>query len=85
MKEPKYNGGPAFPFGHGYSGMTLRDYFAAHATEEDICVALDSVKKVEVVRVLSDGKKAIERGYPDNARQLARYIHADALLKARGE
>lgn len=64
-------------------GMTLLDYFAAHATEEDICVALDSVKKVEVVRVLGDGTKAISRGYPSNARQIARYIHANAMLKAR--
>lgn len=24
-------GGPAFPFGTAYAGMTLRDYFAAHA------------------------------------------------------
>jgi hypothetical protein len=26
-------GGPAFPFGTGYQGMTLRDYFAAKALE----------------------------------------------------
>lgn len=65
-------------------GMTLRDYFAAHATEEDICVAMDSVQKVETVRDLGNGHKVIERGYPSNTRQLARYIHADAMLKARG-
>jgi hypothetical protein len=85
-------GGPAFPtkrynpnvmqFEH-FGGMTLRDYFAAHATEEDICTAMDLVKKVEVVRDLGNGHKVIERGYPDNTRQIARYIHADAMLKAR--
>jgi hypothetical protein len=26
-------GGPAFPFGTAYSGMTLRDYFAAKALQ----------------------------------------------------
>ena len=33
------DGGPAFPFnqyGVRYGGMTLRDWFASHATEEDI-------------------------------------------------
>jgi hypothetical protein len=63
--------------------MTLRDYFAAHATEEDICTAMNLVKKVEVVRDLGNGHKVIERGYPENTRQIARYIHADAMLKAR--
>ena len=76
-------GGPAFPYGTAYAGMALRDYFAAHATEEDICTAMDSVKKVEVVRDLGNGHKVIERGYPDNTRQIARYIYADAMLKAR--
>jgi len=66
-------------------GMTLRDYFAAHATEEDICTAMDLVQKVEVVRDLGNGHKVIERGYPKNTRQIARYIHADAMLKAREE
>jgi hypothetical protein len=81
-------GGPAFPHidsgcGRFEQGMTLRDYFAAHATEEDICTAMDLVKKVEQVRDLGNGHKVIERGYPDNIRQIARYIHADAMLKAR--
>jgi len=89
MKD-KSTGGPAFPFPSdcasgepGELGMTLRDYFAAHATEEDICTAMDLVKKVEQVRDLGDGHKVIERGYPSNTRQIARYIHADAMLKAR--
>ena len=80
------NNQPAFPTyftsEHALS-MTLRDYFATHATEEDICTAMDLVKKVERVRDLGNGHKVIERGYPDNTRQIARYIHADAMLKAR--
>ena len=65
------------------TGVSLRDYFAAHATEEDICIALDSVNKVDVIKDLGNGTKAIKRLYPDNARQIARYIHADLMLEAR--
>ena len=33
----KDNGGPAFPTEYGaVSGMTLRDYMAVHASEEDV-------------------------------------------------
>jgi hypothetical protein len=64
-------------------GVSLRDYFAAHATEDDICIALDSVNKVDVIKDLGNGTKAIKRLYPDNARQMARYIHADLMLEAR--
>lgn len=87
----KQTGGPAFPTSdwdendraYKMHGMTLRDYFAAHATEEDICTAMDLVKKVEEVRDLGNGHKVVEKGYPQNTRQIARYIHADAMLKAR--
>ena len=82
-KKRIYKAGYATPEFEPVEGMTLRDYFAAHATEEDICTAMDLVKKVEVVRDLGNGHKAIDRGYPENTRQLARYIHADAMLKAR--
>jgi hypothetical protein len=44
-------------------GMTLRDWFATHATEADI-------------------KDILE--WTNCSRQEARYIHADAMLKARG-
>jgi hypothetical protein len=64
-------------------GISLRDYFAIHATEDDICMALEFIEKVDVVKDLGNGIKTIQKGYPDNARHLARYIHADAMLKAR--
>ena len=32
----KQTGGPAFPWGAGFAGMTLRDYFAAKALPECI-------------------------------------------------
>lgn len=42
-----HDGWPAFPvisdeFGH-FSGMDLRDYFATHATEQDIAWAQDTL------------------------------------------
>ena len=33
MSEDKDTGGPAFPFGTAFAGMTLRDYFAAKAMQ----------------------------------------------------
>ena len=63
----KNDGGPAFPCISGSAnyhqeGMSLRDYFAVHATEEHI---------LHQPRAKS--------------RQQARYMHADAMLKARWE
>ena len=80
-------GGPAFPmpgmsglpndgFIYGQDGMTLRDYFAAKANEEDIRsqaeVLRDKMMKDHGVGVL-----------PDNWRSISRYMHADTMLKAR--
>lgn len=84
-------GGPAFPTSdwdendraYKMHGMTLRDYFAAHASEEDIDVALSDMKKGNHVRKLDGGRAEVFYGLPDNARQIARYMVADAMLKAR--
>lgn len=85
----KDTGGPAFPHygGAGWMGpgMTLRDYFAAHATDDDICSAMERIPKVETVRDLGNGHKVIERGYPPNIRQMARFMHADAMLAERSK
>lgn len=48
-------------------GMTLRDYFAAHATENDIAAYMPAVS------VTAGGDLRAE----------ARYLHANAMLKAR--
>ena len=70
------DGGPAFPirvaqpFGDGYlavGGMTLRDYFAAHATDADI---------KDMMNIL------FENNIPADGRS-ARFAHADAMLAAR--
>jgi hypothetical protein len=71
------DGGPAFPgqVDHGaagiesFVGMTLRDYFAAKASEDDIKDILEWKDILECTNC---------------SRQEARYIHADAMLKARG-
>jgi hypothetical protein len=88
------DGGPAFPVPaelcqdltvQEQRGMTLRDWFATHATEEDICSAMEHIPKVETVRDLGNGHKVIDRGYPRNIRQMARYIHADAMIQERSK
>lgn len=74
----KDTGGPAFPVfpetagGHAaaFQGMTLRDYFASQASEEDIAEYMPT--KVGEAKL-----------YPHRTRQWARYKHADAMLKAR--
>lgn len=76
------NGGQAFPSGFVenekdqidalHKGMTLRDYFAAKASEEDISEYLpETVGEAKL--------------HPNRTRQWARYKHADAMLRARGE
>jgi hypothetical protein len=84
--QPINDGGSAFPsppsqHSNGFystgEGMTLRDYFAAAATEKDIqefipatCGEADQFRQ--------------KHGFLPS-RQWARYCHADVMLKARGE
>lgn len=82
----KYTGGPAFPhefrFGDGTAnradGMTLRDYFAVHASEQDIR------NQAEVLR-LALVKAGLMDVLPDDWRLTARYMHADAMLAERNK
>ena len=63
------DGGPAFPQGDDSAwgtGMTLRDWFATHATDADIAAIQNP-----------------PHGAQNITRYEARYIHADAMLKAR--
>lgn len=53
-------------------GMTLRDYFAAHASEQDVQHYCGQIRAASDIGVL-----------PDNWPTIARYMHADAMLKAR--
>ena len=62
------NGGPAFPTGTGYQGMTLRDYFAAKALQGLLADP----------NAFEDTGLGIENEYAEQA-----YVYADAMLKAR--
>lgn len=78
----KNTGGPAFPSGNevrygpgdlyqtnGHAGMTLRDYFAAKATEGDIDAHLHYFDKNGTMR--------------NRTREAARFSYADAMLAER--
>ncbi len=56
------------------SGMTLRDYFAVHASAEDVKAQIENVRAKHDLFILPDGWSAI-----------ARYMHADAMLKERAK
>jgi len=75
----------AFPWTHGEmtcTGMTLRDYFAAKASEEDIKAHQDGGMKEQVVDDIN-GRKKIVHCNVRYTREQAKYRYADAMLKAR--
>jgi len=83
-------GGPAFPGLHPSkechfqdSGLTLRDYFATHASEEDIKYWQPMGVEVTKVRDLGNGSKQIYAAPGMFTREQARYRYAEAMLKAR--
>jgi hypothetical protein len=86
-------GGPAFPHTVEYKGadcggivphggMTLRDYFAAKASEEDIKENNDGPMQEQVVSD-GNGTKYITHLTTRYTREQAKYRYADAMLKAR--
>ena len=76
-------GGPAFPaFKEQSDGMTLRDYFAAKASEEDIKAHQEGGVKEQVVDDIN-GRKKIVHCDVRYTREQAKYRYADAMLKAR--
>lgn len=54
--------------------MALRDYFAAKASEEDIKAQAEVIRSSSTLGILPDGWRVV-----------ARYMHADAMLAARGQ
>lgn len=59
----------------GTPGMTLLDWFAAHASDEDV--------ESFMPHTIGEHREFKEKhGFPPS-RQWARYQHADAMLKAR--
>ena len=84
----KDTSGPAFPAPAGVShiteqGMTLRDYFASKASEEDIKAHQDGGVKEQVVDDYLNGRKKIVHCNVRYTREQAKYRYADAMLKAR--
>jgi hypothetical protein len=84
MSENVNDGGRAFPFAyetestrHISYGMTLRDYFAAHASDADIDKFMPETIGDRIRMEKEDGQK--------RTRQRARYLHADAMIEARGK
>ena len=77
MNQNQNTGGAAFLLCRA-KNMTLRDYFASHASEEDI--------QEHTTKVWTDGNE-FGAGYftPTNTREEAKYAYADAMLKAREE
>ena len=77
------DGGPAYPVpglqhDEDFYGMSLRDYFAAHASDSDV---KDQAEILRAKLILE-----IKLGVlPDDWRATCRYMHADAMLKARGQ
>jgi hypothetical protein len=86
-------GGPAFPCEWDYinssreaaNGMTLRDYFAAKASEEDIQAHIWKGFNEVQIRTALDGKKYETSAAATWTREQAKYLYADAMLKARDE
>ena len=64
-------------------GMTLRDYFAAKASEEDINEHIFKGHKEDYAITDGYGRKAIIKREAMRTREEARYRYADAMLKAR--
>jgi hypothetical protein len=89
-------GGPAFPGPDDYSqdgnpiytmkmnmGMTLRDYFAAKATEDDIEQWQMTGRQVEKVQNYANGQKGVVTVPERLTREQAKYRYSDAMLEAR--
>lgn len=90
MRETN-TGGPAFPQDHRntngegiqYFGMTLRDYFAGKASEEDINEHIWKGHKEQFVVNEGMGKSRVATREAMWTREEAKYRYADAMLKAR--
>jgi hypothetical protein len=81
-------GGPAYPapttkpLENYYPGISIRDYFAAKASEEDIRANIEGPMQ-ECIVESSDGRKHITHRNVKYTREQAKYRYADTMLKAR--
>ena len=82
---------PAFPnprwegWGQPEAGMTLRDYFAAKASEEDIKAHIWKGYTEDFLTTGRYGEKNVIQRQARWTREEAKYRYADAMMKARYE
>lgn len=62
--------------------ISLRDHFAAVATETDIWHHITLVPKVAQVVISGNGVRSVIAVTPVNVRELARYLFADEMIRA---
>ena len=79
---------PAFPYLETgdcgqREGMSLRDYFAAHATSTDVDAFIMHYPTKDVVVTHFDGTKSITRAPQRRTLTEAKYAYSDAMLEAR--
>jgi len=88
----KNTGGPAFPKAaldpwnrhlEVSSGMTLRDYFAAKASEDDINEHVWKGHTEDFVTTDGYGNKTVIKRQAMWTREQAKYRYADAMIAAR--
>lgn len=63
----------------------VRDFFAAHASEEDIQCVKHLIQETQQPIKGFDGRTTLQKALPKHWRQIARYIHADLMMDARRE
>ena len=82
--EKKDDGGRAFPSELGY-GITIRDYFAAKATDEDVRKYINDYSQMVdgFYFSVATGKPEPTKMPTNRTREQAKYIYADAMLEAR--
>ena len=63
--------------------VTIRDYFAAHASEDDINAHMWKHRQEKYIYTKPDGPKEERFRQAMFTREEAKYLYADKMLKAR--
>lgn len=92
MSEKK-TGGPAFPCEFDmntsgveqYAGLSVRDYFAAHAPVEALDLPRETAADVRAYLNESSRYGEMPANWKHRVQAKARYRYADAMLRARAE
>lgn len=66
-------------------GMTLRDWFAGQASEDDIAIHREPIYEISKRFSLLDGKDVEQRAFKKfkYTREQAKYRYADSMMEAR--